>query len=240
MKNLKLTFIGQAGFIIELKNGYRVGIDLYLSDCCNRLYGLKRLIPFVFDPSDLDLDLLIATHEHEDHFDLDSVPVIMQTQKTKLLCTPDCKKYEVQFNLDSSRITYFKEGDVYKNEHIKITAIPCDHGDDAPEAVGLLIEADDKRIYIAGDTCFREDYLTNPTLSGVDVFIMPINGAYGNLNEYEGAKAAGIIKASLTIPCHFWNFAEHFGNPHLFMNEMNEKYPDLKYNLMRIGETVEL
>lgn len=239
-KTLSLTFTGQAGFIIETKNGYRVGIDLYLSDCCNRLYGLKRLMPLVYNPSELDLDLLIATHEHEDHFDLDSVPVIMQNTKTKLLCATDCQKYQKEFNLDANRITYIKPFEIYENENIKITALPCDHGDEAPEAIGLLIEADGKRIYVAGDTCYREDYFTNPSVCGVDLFIMPINGAFGNLNEHEGAKAAGIIKAGLTIPCHFWCFAGHFGNPQIFIDEMEQNYPTLKYNLMRVGEMVEI
>ena len=103
-----------------------------------------------------------------------------------------------------------------------------------------MIEADGKRIYVAGDTCYREDYFTNPSVFGVDLFIMPINGAFGNLNEHEGAKAAGIIKAKLTIPCHFWCFAGHFGNPQIFIDEMDQNYPTLKYNLMRVGETVEI
>ena len=235
-----LTFAGQAGFILQTENGYRIGIDLYLSDCCNRYFGLKRLMPFIFNPSKLDLDLLIATHAHYDHFDPDSIPFIMSNNKTELLCACDCKEETEKLNLDGSRITYLKVGNIFENADVKITAMPCDHGDEAPEAIGLLIEADGKRIYIAGDTCYREDTLTREELSYVDVFIMPINGAFGNLNETEGAKAAGIIKAKLTIPCHYWNFAEHFGNPHLFMKEMNENYPDLKYNLMRVGETIEL
>ena len=237
---MKITFTGQAGFILETAGGCRVGIDLYLSDCCNRLYGLKRLMPFVFDPAELDLDLLVATHEHEDHFDPDSIPVIMNTAKTHLLCAPDCKKPAGELGLPPQRITYFTVGEVFEKDRVKITAMPCDHGDEAPEAIGLYIEADGKRIYVAGDTCFREDYFNNPMLAGVDLFIMPINGAFGNLNEYEGAKAAGMIKPVLAVPCHFWNFAQHFGNPHLFMDEMDEKYPDIPYNLMRVGETVEL
>lgn len=239
-KTLKITFAGQAGFIIETNTGYRVGIDLYLSDCCNSLYGLKRLMPFVYAPTELSLDLLVATHEHEDHFDPDSVPLIMATRKTTLLCTPDCKKTAQSLGLDNSRITYVETGDVYENRHVKITAMPCDHGDEAPYAVGLLIEADGKRIYVAGDTCFRENYFSNPLVSGVDMFIMPINGAFGNLDEYEGARAAGIVKAGLTVPCHYWCFAGHLGNPQRFIDEMDEKYPDLNYNLMRIAETVEL
>ena len=237
---LTLTFAGQAGFILQTKAGYRVGIDLYLSDCCNRYEGLKRLMPYVFQPTELDLDLLIATHAHYDHFDPDSVPLLLADPKTRLLCAYDCKVEAERLHLDESRITYLKVGDVFENEELKLTAILCDHGDEAPEAIGLLIEVDGKRIYIAGDTCYREDVLGMECLAGVDVFILPINGAYGNLNEVEGAKAAGKIQAKLTIPCHFWNFAEHFGNPYLFMEEMTEKNPGLTYNLMRGGETIEL
>ena len=67
--------------------------------------------------------------------------------------------------------------------------------------------------------------------------IMPINGAFGNMNEVEGAKAANLVKPKITIPCHFWNFAEHGGNPYIFAKEMKEKYVDLNYILMRVGET---
>lgn len=237
---MKLTFAGQAGFILQTEDGYKVGIDLYLSDCCNRYFGLKRLMPYIFNPMELELDLLIATHAHYDHFDPDSIPLMMGNGRTELLCACDCKEEAEKLSLDESRIAYLKTGDVFRNDRIAIKAMPCDHGDEAPEAIGLLIEADGKRIYIAGDTCYREDYFENKALSGADVFIMPINGAFGNLNETEGAKAAGMIKAKLTIPCHFWNFAAHFGSPHLFMEEMDEHYPNLKYNLMRPGETVEV
>ncbi len=238
MSKLILEFAGQAGFILETENGYRIGIDLYLSNCCERYFGFKRLMPYIYKPTDLNLDLLITSHAHYDHFDPDSIPLIMSNSKTKLLCALDCKQEAERLNLDDSRITYLQVDEIFENDDIKITAMPCDHGEDTPYAIGLLIEAGEKRIYIAGDTCFREDNFKNPLLSEVDVFIMPINGAFGNLNEAEGAKAANIIKPKLTIPCHYWNFAEHFGNPYLFMQEMNENYPDIKYYLMRPGETV--
>lgn len=237
---LSLTFAGQAGFILQTQDDYRIGVDLYLSDCCSRYFGLKRLAPYIFNPAELNLDLLIATHAHYDHFDLDSIPSIMANSKTELLCAYDCKEDTERLNLDKNRITYIKTGDVFNNDRIAIKAMPCDHGDEAPEAIGLLIDVSGKRIYIAGDTCYREDFFENNELQGVDVFIMPINGAFGNLNEVEGAKAAGVIQAKLTIPCHFWTFAEHFGSPHLFVEEMVQKYPNLKHTLMRPGETIEV
>ena len=133
-----------------------------------------------------------------------------------------------------------KEGDLFKNNDIIVKALPCDHGSETPDAVGLLINIEGKRIYIAGDTCFREDYFSNPELDSLDVLIMPINGAFGNLNEAEGARTAKIINPKLTIPCHYWNFAEHGGNPNLFAKEMDKKYSELQYVLMRPGETISI
>lgn len=240
MSSTVLEFAGQAGFILTTKNGYRVGIDLYLSDCCNRYFGFKRLMPYIYNASALDLDLLVATHAHYDHFDPDSIPTIMQNNKTSLLCAKDCLEEAEKLNLDGSRITYIGEGETFENDNIKITAMPCDHGKDTPFAIGLLIEADGKKIYIAGDTCFREDNFSNQKLQNCDVMIMPINGAFGNLNEQEGAKATGIVKPRLCIPCHYWNFAEHGGNPQLFMSAMDESFPKIRYMLMRPGEKTEL
>ena len=49
-----------------------------------------------------------------------------------------------------------------------------------------------------------------------------------------------MIGAELTIPCHYWNFAEHGGDPALFAETMKTQYPDLSYLLMRPGESIEL
>ena len=91
--NLPYTEVAElttkAGFILETAAGYRVGIDLYLSDCCARLVGFKRLLPYLYRPAELDLDLLVATHVHYDHFDPDAAPEMMKNPKTRLLCARD-------------------------------------------------------------------------------------------------------------------------------------------------------
>lgn len=233
-----MTFAGQAGFILETEAGLRVGVDLYLSDCCHRYFGFKRLLPYLFEAGELDLDVLVATHAHYDHFDPDSVPAILENSKTHMVAACDVKAEAEQLGLDQSRFTYLRVGDAFEREGLRITAMPCDHGAETPDAIGLFIEIDGKTIYVAGDTAFREPYFKNPAVQHPDVFVMPINGAFGNLNETEGAMAASLIGAKLTVPCHFWNFAEHGGNPQLFMNEMNERNPDCPYTLMRPGESI--
>ncbi len=237
---LFFTYTGQAGFIVENGSGYRVGIDLYLSDCCERYFGFKRLMPYLYNPLELNLDLLVSTHAHYDHFDPDTVPLIMSNKKTNLLCAYDVKKEARRLGLDEKRITYVKENDIFENENVTIKAMPCDHGAETPDAIGLLIDIGGKKIYITGDTSFREDYFSNSDLSEVDVVIMPINGAFGNLDAAEGAKAVNIIKPKLAIPCHYWNFAEHGGNPFTFAEEMKNVYKNDKYILMRMGETISL
>lgn len=239
-KPLSLTFTGQAGFILETASGYRVGIDLYLSDCCARLVGFKRLLPYLYDPRALELDLLVATHVHYDHFDPDAAPQVMENPKTRLVCSRDVPPEARRLGIPAERITPLGEEEVFENQHLRITAVPCDHGPDTPYAIGLLIEADGKRLYFTGDTCYRGDRFTEERFKNLDVAVFPINGYYGNLNEEQGARAAGDMSPRLAIPCHYWCFAEHGGDPHKFQQEMAARYPDCPYLLMRLGETLDI
>ena len=235
-----LTFAGQAGFILESSDGYRIGVDLYLSNCCERYFGFKRLMPYLYDPLELELDMVVATHAHYDHFDPDSVPLLLRNGKTRLVAAGDVRAEAEKLGLAPEQITYLGVGDTFADDPVTIEAMPCDHGELAPDALGLLITLDGKRIYITGDTAYREDYFANPALAGVDVLILPINGAFGNLNAEEGARVAGVIRAGLTIPCHYWNFAEHGGDPAAFATAMKEEHADLAYLLMRPGESISL
>jgi len=233
-----VTFMGQAGFLFRFSNGTVVGVDLYLSDCCYRYVGFKRLMPYLVDPRELSLDLLICTHAHYDHFDPDSVPVLLSEPKTQMLAAYDVKEEAARLGLEEKKIRYIKERDIVGTCGITVEALPCDHGEDTPHAVGLLIKGDGRRIVIAGDTSFHEEYFTSEKLKGADLFIFPINGAYGNLNEEEGARAVGLLEPKLAVPCHYWNFAEHGGNPALFVDALAELGGTSTYELMRPGETI--
>jgi len=120
----------------------------------------------------------------------------------------------------------------------EVTAVPCDHGADTPYAVGLLIKNAGHTAYIMGDTCLREDYLENSLFKELDLLILPINGAFGNLNEAQAAQVCGILKPKLAIPCHFGNFAEHGGNPGKYAEIMKKDFPSLSYRIMRVGEGI--
>ena len=241
---LDVYFLGQAGFLLVGRSGRRIAVDPYLSDCCNRYFGFKRLMPEMYTPWDMDLDLLLATHSHYDHFDVDSVPIMMQNRETRLIASVDCQAECERLGLDigsaEEKITLLRVGDETEQYGISIQAVQCDHGELAPEAAGFLINMEGLKIYIAGDTAYRPDIFSNQELHHPDLFIMPINGAFGNMNEEQAAQAIKIIKPKMAVPCHFWNFAEHGGNPLLFMENMKECAAGFSYTIMRMGECIPL
>jgi L-ascorbate 6-phosphate lactonase len=239
-----LFSVGQAGFIIKSTRGKLLGIDLYLSDCVEPLeghIGFKRLLPKILSPRELVFDVIVATHEHYDHFDVDSMPALMANDKTRLFASLECATLVGHGGIDKSRVTYVRPGDAYVVGDFSIRFTSCDHGRGAPDAVGVLVEVDGKRIFEAGDTCLRLDRVDEYLASGpLDVLIAPINGKYGNLNERECAELANALKPSVTIPCHYGMFASHGGNPGAFHDIMRTEFVNNRYLLMTQGEMHEL
>lgn len=233
---LAVFWAGQAGFIFKTGRGKLIAADLYLSDCCRRYAGFKRLLPRLMGPYDAEFDVVVATHSHYDHFDVDAMPMLLENGRTRFFGAYDTKSELERLGL-KERLEFMRPGDSFEAEGVKITAVRCDHGELAPDAVGIILEAEGKKVYMTGDTCFRPDYFSDGIFSGTDLLILPINGAFGNMNEAEAAKCAEIIAPGLTVPCHFWNFAEHGGDPCRFAAEMKERGA---YEIMRPGEGLKI
>lgn len=239
-----LYWMGQAGFIIQNRSGQLLGIDLYLSECVEPVeghVGYHRLMPQIIDPAELELDVVIATHFHRDHFDIDSMPQLMANGKTKLFCAYDCKEDVVRLGIDQSRTTFVKPGEGYEIEGFNLNFVDSDHGKGAPEEVGVVAIVDGKRIYEAGDTSLHLDWINTLTAFGpLDVLIAPINGAYGNLNELENVALTKALKPKLTVPCHFGMFASHGGHPGLWKDLIEQQLPEQQFKIFTMGEGIEI
>lgn len=233
--------VGQAGFIIKSSSGQLLAIDLYLSNCVERLEGhkgFKRLLPQILDPSTLTFDYIICTHPHLDHFDIDAIPE-MVSKGSKLFCSVDCEKliHQLQMEYYDDQITYVKPRDHHTAGDFDITFVNCDHGTGAPDAVGVVVKVDGKTIYEVGDSCLRLDRV-NEIPQPLDVLISPVNGMYGNMDSDDTARLAETLHPTLTIPCHYGMFASHGGDLKRFYDMMTEK--KLPMLIMQQGEVYKL
>lgn len=237
-------YMGQAGFIIKSKAGATLGIDLYLSDCVESVEGndgYHRLMPQIVSPEELQLDTIVATHFHRDHFDVDAIPSLMSNGKTRLFCAYDCQQDVVRLDLDKQRVTFVKPGDNYTAGNFELHFINSDHGAGAPQEVGVLLTVDGKNILEVGDTSLHLDWVDEYLQCGpIDVLIAPINGAYGNLDEQENITLTRLLHPRLTIPCHYGMFASHGGNLGLWREKVLEQTPTQRYRILTMGEGVEL
>jgi len=234
-------WLGQAGFLIKTAGGRQVAIDPYFSECVERLIpeeglGFKRLMPPPCEASELDLDVLIISHEHNDHFDVDAVHDLVK-DKTEVYtnCLVAAKMKEMGF--DESRIHVMEKGKRIELPEFAILPVDCDHGELAPEALGFILDFGFSRIYYAGDTALTLPRLTVPMELQPELAILPINGAFGNLDGVEAAKYAGLLKCKVCIPCHFWTFPLHHGDPQQIIDHIGESAPDCKLVMLCQGES---
>ena len=240
-KGTNIFSVGQAGYIIKNERGQLLAIDLYLSNCVERVEGhkgYKRLLPQILSPSELTFDIVICTHPHLDHFDMDAVPEMI-SKGSKLFCSMDCEKLVKQLQMEyyNEQITYVKPGDKVSVGDFDVIFVNCDHGVGAPDAVGVVVKVDGKTIYETGDTCLRLDRVVEIS-QPLDILIAPINGAYGNLNEEECTVLAERVSPRITIPCHYGMFASHHGDVGKFYDLMVAK--KLPFILMQQGEQYKL
>ena len=203
--------------------------------------GFKRLLPKVLYPLDLEFDVLIATHPHFDHFDMDSIPMMMANHHTKLYASVNCEQEVRRLHMTGENCIYVKAGEQAEAGDFHIQFVDCDHGTGAPDAFGVIIKMDGKTIYMAGDTCQHIEWAEKlKSEHSFDVVIGPINGAYGNMDEAQFAEYAHVLGGKVSIPCHYGMFASHGGNPGKFLEIMRESYPENHALLMFPGEKLVL
>ena len=239
-----LFSVGQAGFVIKSASGQLLAIDLYLSNCVERIEankGFKRLLPQILWPSELAFDVIICTHSHWDHFDVDSVPE-MVSAGGELFCAVDCEALVKQTKMEyyNQRITYVKPADHFVVGDFDISFVNCDHGEGAPDAVGVIVKVDGKVVYEVGDSCLRLDWCDEirSVSSEITALLAPINGMYGNMDSKDTLALADELKPQVVIPCHYGMFASHGGNLKEFYDLAREK--DISTIVMQQGERMYL
>ena len=146
-----LFWLGQAGFLIKTASGRTIAIDPYFTDHVRYTLndiGFKRLTPALCGADEIEFDVLLISHEHGDHFDTEAIGPMMANGKTQVYTnTPSAVEME-KMGLDMSRIHVLKKGEkVNLLGECELLPVDCDHGELAPEALGLMMDFGHARIY---------------------------------------------------------------------------------------------
>lgn len=149
-----------------------------------------------------NIDLIVITHEHEDHFDWENVQKIIEVSNPIVLSTePVVKRIKEKFSdLDCGVI-----GEGYKRniKDVKITGSESKHGPlptgkPAPIVSGAIIDDGITRFYTPGDSIV----LSNKTKA--DVVATPICGqVVMNINQAKEELLK--LMPKIAIPIHYDN-----------------------------------
>lgn len=238
--SVAIFWLAQAGFVFKTPAGKIIYTDPYLTDYVQRSlpeYGLgfKRIMPKLIEAGEVDCDYVVSTHSHQDHLDVDALPVLKKNSRIHFYGSPDCRKYYEESGIPQDRFTILKKDQSINLGDFTLTGIYADHGELAPDAMGVLFNFDGIKVWQVGDTAYRPDMWQDLFNENIDVILPPINGAFGNLNGVEAARLAHDAHAKIAIPCHFWMFAAHYGSPAEFLEACKE-YPEVCPMLMTQGE----
>ena len=231
-------WLSGAGFVFKFSSGQIVCIDPYLSDYAEQSVGFVRLSLPPVKASELVTDVLLITHEHPDHLDIDSFDeIIKNNPNCKIVASAACSEFLQRKHADYQILAV---GDNFSNSNFDILIVDTDHGKLSPEAVGCIITFAGRKIYYTGDTSYNEKVLADNIALNPEIIIPCINGTFGNLDEKQAAILAGQCQAKLAIPCHFWLFAEHGGDPEKFKKHLQNESPETELLLLKPGRGVEI
>ncbi len=219
---MKLTKFGQSCILIETKKK-RILVDP----------GYLELDKDIQINYWKDIDVILITHKHGDHYDKEAVKKILENKKTKIYTSKESAEFQSEI-----KSNIVKQGDKIKLGEITIDVVKAVHGylpylegeKEINENIGFMINDRDKTAYITSDTiCFKNDYKC-------DIVIVPVSGHGLVMGPYEAALFAKETEAKLVIPTHY-------DNPKFPVNledlKIQFEKQDLNYKILEIKESIE-
>jgi L-ascorbate metabolism protein UlaG (beta-lactamase superfamily) len=194
-----VRFLGHATVLLEL-DGRRVLTDPFFG---RRLGPLQRHGPLP-DPGALEVDLVLISHGHPDHF---SVASLAALPGSPTVVVPRRLGRHVPAHL--SNVIELEAGEATSVGGLSIRAAPARHwiSPGAPRAqpIGYLLEGS-SRIWFAGDT--GPDPRVIGAVRGVDLALVPVwtwgpHRGPGHLGPRSAAEVVAEVEAAAAVPIHW-------------------------------------
>lgn len=183
--DLRITFIGHGSLALEYQ-GKVIQVDPF-----------GKLADYATLPK---ADIILITHEHQDHLDVDAIKKVRKDGTIIILTDPCTKKVSggtVMRNGDEKVVDgiKFEAVPAYNLVHMRKPGLPFHP---KGQGNGYIITLGDKRVYVAGDT---ENTPEMKALKNIDIAFLPMNLPYTMTPEMV-ADAAKAFKPRILYPYH--------------------------------------
>ena len=159
--------------------------------------------PFKIEKKYNDADIIFITHNHYDHYSEEDIDKIYKQDTIIIIPEALLTKVLEKERIKQDKIITVKPNQSYIVEGIKFETIPAyninkNFHPKENEWVGYVIEINNYRYYIAGDT---DETPENKTVK-CDVAFVPVGGTY-TMNFKEAANLINEIKPKIAVPIHY-------------------------------------
>lgn len=158
--------------------------------------------PYRMDRAPADADLLLITHAHYDHYAPEDIAAVRK-EHTEVIYPASMRGETAASGIAPSAEHFLAWEECLDFRGIRITAIPAynpkkQFHPKERQWIGFLLEDDERRIYIAGDT----DVTPEAAAVRCDVALVPVGGTY-TMNAQEAAALISEIQPQAAIPIHY-------------------------------------
>ena len=221
MDELHIKWIGQSGYILS-DGRCEICIDPYLSNVVDRVAGRGRMVEAPLSPEELRSDVVICSHDHLDHVDIDAIPLM--NKERMIFLAPSHAKGTLE-SCGVKNYFSFDEGANFKLGSFDIVAVFADH---TVPAVGVIVKHSGYTLYFSGDTEYNKR-LCELAGQGIDLMFICINGRLGNMNADDAARLTRIISPRVAIPTHYGMFESNTEDPQKYLSQIDCGF-EMKYN----------
>lgn len=179
-------------------------------------------------------EAIIVSHDHYDHTHEDTLLAMAEGTEAHLYGPASAVKQMHTFGLPEERIHQVKAGDEFHIKDAQVTVWPG-YDKDEPQAITYLIEADDVRLFFAGDSAAGPAFDQIAAQGDLDVAMLAF-GRTWYMDESEILEAAQRLRPKLLLPYHWELWRSHTGDP-LELGRLVERRPlPFEVRLLLVGD----
>jgi L-ascorbate metabolism protein UlaG (beta-lactamase superfamily) len=225
---IKLTWYGHATFALDI-GGSQILVDPFLTG--------NPLAPISAGAA--KANYILVTHGHGDHVG-DTVAIAKRTGALVISNFEICHWLEAQ-GVRRTHAQHIGGGFQHPFGYLKLTI--AHHGSALPDGscggnpCGLLLTAENKKIYLAGDTgLFYSMRLIGE--EGINLAVLPIGDNF-TMGPDDALRAVKLIEPEIVIPIHYNTFEVIAQDPHAWAKRVQTE-TSAKPVVLKPGEHIEV